>query len=114
MQDWLCPSVNWRRGANWHSLYSFLSAPPPPEGGPRKHTESDTLQVSISHSNLNHLPICPECFPAIFASNQLQKKMQGCFLETDWFSAHGAHLPELDVLWVMQIFFTNELHSTPP
>ena len=30
---------------------------------PPKHTESDTLQVSISHSNLNHLPICPERFP---------------------------------------------------
>ena len=66
---------------------------------------TQTLTTSQSAQN---------ALPAIFASNQLQKKVQGCFLETDWFSAHGAHLPELDVLWVMQIFLTNELHSTPP
>ena len=96
--------------------------PSPPSWAHLLHRKEDPPNtLSLTHSRFQFLTqtlttsqSAQNAFPAISASNQLQKKVQGRFLETDWFSAHGAHLPELDVLWVMQIFLTNELHSTPP
>ena len=114
VRGWLCSSVNWRSEANWHTLSSFLGTPPPPEGGPPQTHSLTHSRFQLLTQTLTTSQSAQNTFPAISASNQLQKKVQGRFLETDWFSAHGAHLPELDVLWVMQIFLTNELHSTPP
>lgn len=75
-----------------------------------EHTSSTRKEVPPNTLGLTHFEFpfltqtlttsqsAQNAFPAIFASNQLQKKVQGRFLETDWFSAHGAHLPELEGL----------------
>lgn len=108
------PRVGYTPGANWHSFHSFLSPQPPPEGGPPNTLSLTYSKFQVLTQTLTTSQSAQNASSAIFASNQLQNKVQSCFLETVWFSAHGAHLPELDVPWVMQILLTNELHSTLP